>query len=80
MVIHPWSHHGEGVVLVCQGEQRFTLNVGVGDVDAVEDGREVIHYAKEVIVVPEDVLVLLRWRGERRVRSGRWVVVASGGV
>ncbi len=56
------ADHGEGVVLIGEGEQRLTLHVGVGDVDAVEHGRVVVHDAEEVVVVAQQVLVGLRRR------------------
>ena len=39
------SYYGEGVVLVCEAEESLTLDVGVCDVDAVEEGWVVVEYA-----------------------------------
>lgn len=78
VVVDAGPNDGEGVVLVGEGEEGFTLHVGVGNVDAVEDGREVVHDAEEVVVVAQDVLLVLS--GRREVQVGGRGRRCIGGV
>lgn len=77
VVVDTGANDGEGIVLVSEGQQALALDVGVGDVDAVQDRRVVVEDAEEVVVVAEEVLVGLgQWRrlrlvgGEAQVGDG----------
>lgn len=52
-------HDGQGVVLICQGQERLALHIGVCDIDAVQHGRIVVEDAEEIVVVAQEVFVRL---------------------
>jgi hypothetical protein len=69
VVINSRSHHSKSVVLVGEVEQALALDIGICDVDTIEDGWVVVKDAKEVVVVAQKVLVCLR-----QLRCRWWVV------
>ena len=60
MVINSRSHHSKGIILVGEVEQALALDVGICDIDTIEDGRVIVKDAEEVVVVAQKVLVSLR--------------------
>lgn len=75
VMVDAGADNGEGIVLIGEGEEGFALHIGIGNVDTVEYGREIVHDTKEIIVVAQDVLLVLSSGWEVRVRGrGRWWV------
>jgi hypothetical protein len=76
VVIDTGPNNRECVIHIGERKKGLTLNVGVCDIDGVESRRIVIKYAKEVVIVSQQVLVCLRkpvtrrWRGEAEICYG----------
>ena len=54
-MIYSGANDGEGVVHVCEREKGFTLEVGFGDGEAVEERGVVVEDSEEVVVVVEEL-------------------------
>ena len=55
VVIDSGADDGERVVHVCEGEEGFTLKVGFGDGEAVEERGVVVEDSEEVVVVIQEL-------------------------
>ena len=57
MVINTRSYNFESVIKLSQTEESLALGICLCNVDRIEGWREVVEYAKKVVIVPEDLFV-----------------------
>lgn len=55
MVVDARSDNFEGVVHVGEGEEGFAVEIGFGDVNAIEGGGVIIEDSEEVVVVADEI-------------------------